>query len=372
MLIMKVQSWLVALLGGAIAVMSPVIVSRAQANSNSGLFGAKDLAADQVVAVAVPIANGEAYNLLILEQLGSSRECWREQMAGEQTRVIDPLLLTFDFTGICGRSTDSNGYSVRLAGEEMAWRYDLRLVREGDNIKLKAFNTDNPWRSPIEVGQTHGIAAGMLKVQLNEGWRFSKRTYEGNTLGHIYVEHDKPANRLLATSRTTSPQSATDPVTTAPKATPQVAAQFESIQIFVPPAAEVSETSGSPNLNANNAMPVAVPPSPAPASNVASLGVLPVPSGRIPSNTAASQQPPPPPLSTSRALALGLKYRVVVDAATQTDQAVVKQLVPDAFNTWVGDRRMLQVGAYANETEAQAMQNRLSQSGFNAQIIPLR
>ena len=34
--------------------------------------------------------------------------------------TVKPLLATFDFTGICGRYMDSNGYSVRIGGNGSA------------------------------------------------------------------------------------------------------------------------------------------------------------------------------------------------------------------------------------------------------------
>lgn len=352
-----------------VSMVAPVLTGVAMANAS--LFGVRDLNAGDVVAIAVPIDKGEAYNLLILEQIGSSRDCWRED--GNVPTVVDPLLLNFDFTNICGRSTDSNGYSLRLAGEEMAWRYDLRLVREGTEIKLKAFNTENTWRSPIEVGSTRGMAQGMLKIHLNGGWRMAKRTYEGKTLGHIYIVNDQSVNQLIANL----PSEETTPLTTSSldrivETVDQPPLGSDSVQVFVAPSyGESKPVSG-----------VAVPMPPTPVRDVDSLSVLPVPNQPIPSNASSSSgraalhtletQPPPPPSSVSLAMSLGLKYRVVVDARTsqQTDQ--IKSIVPDAFNTWVGDRRMLQVGAYSNEIEAQEMQAKLSQSGFAAQILPVR
>lgn len=361
---MKIQSFAKGLwlgcLGGAIAALFPFMAAVAEVNSN--LFGARDLATEDVVAIAVPIDGGKAYNLLILEQLSNSRDCWQEQRQGNGVTVIDPLLLKFDFTNICGRSTDSNGYSLRLAGEEMAWRYNLRVVQEGNDLKLKAFN-DNPWRSPLEVGHTKGMAGGMLKIHLHAGWRLAKRTYGGQALGHIYIVNDQSVNQLVAAAAPNPVQPMTTSLTAAPRTSPS-SAPVGSVQLFVPPPQQAPQTG-------EIALSVTVPAPPTPTGNLSELGILPVPSARIPANN-ANKQLPPPPLSTSLAVALGLKYRVVVDAPTSTDQEVVKNIVPDAFNTWIGDRRMLQVGVYADETEAQAMRNRLSQSGFNAQIVPVR
>ena len=122
---MKLRSFL------SLTLATAALYSGLSANSRADatLFGARDIEESKVVAIAVPLNDGESYNLVVLEQLNNQRQCWRE--TGDTPTVIDPLLLKFDFTDICGRSTDSNGYSVRLAGEDMTWKYDLRLVFEG-------------------------------------------------------------------------------------------------------------------------------------------------------------------------------------------------------------------------------------------------
>ena len=41
----------------------------------------------------------------------------------------------------------------------------------------------------ILVGTTQGVIGGPMKIQLNPGWRFSKRTYQGKVLGHVYFSY---------------------------------------------------------------------------------------------------------------------------------------------------------------------------------------
>ncbi|MEM9483295.1 MAG: DUF3747 domain-containing protein, partial [Cyanobacteria bacterium P01_F01_bin.116] len=97
-------------------------------------FGQQPIASDRVVAVAEPVSNGRFYKLLIIEQVSSVRRCWQEQ--GSSPTTVNPLLLTFDFTGICGRSSDSNGYSVRIGGEDLGSRYRLQVEKRGDVLVL--------------------------------------------------------------------------------------------------------------------------------------------------------------------------------------------------------------------------------------------
>ncbi|ANV86694.1 DUF3747 domain-containing protein [Picosynechococcus sp. PCC 7117] len=374
---MNIRAGLTAL-GVSMATLGPISFAPI-AQANSGLFGTQDLTPGDVVAIAVPLAGGEAYNLVILEQLDQNRACWREQ--GGSPTVIDPLLLQFDFTGICGRSTDSNGYSLRLGEQDMAWRYRLQLVQERGAVVLKAFDVENPGRSPIEVGDTGGLAQGMLKINLNPGWRMAKRTYEGKTLGHIYLANERPRDQLVAAA----PRQewvATAPTTyTSSKITEKSVSGSETIQIFVPP---YQETTSRPNETLVAAITVPAAPEPIVSlpSNPSNPNVLPVPQRSIPtyssSNTGVirleepGQQPPPPPNSVSLAQSLGLRYRVVVDAQTPEQKERLKAVIPDAFHTWVGDRRMMQAGAFAAEFEAQDLQMRLRETGLAVQIVPVQ
>ncbi|MBV5260544.1 DUF3747 domain-containing protein [Synechococcus moorigangaii CMS01] len=373
---MNIRAGLTAL-GLTIAALAPVsLLTPAQANNN--LFGAQNLTPGDVVAIAVPLSGGEAYNLLILEQIDRNRSCWREQ--GNSPTVIDPLLLEFDFTGICGRSTDSNGYSLRLGNQDMAWRYSLRLVKEENAVVLKAFDAENSWRSPIEVGRTGGLTSGLLKINLNPGWRMAKRTYEGKTLGHIYLVNDQGVDQLVAAAPQPQREVAATPALfqNSSKTAEKPFSEAETVQIFVPP---YQDTASRPNENLVAA--VSVPAAPEPIVSLPSNpNVLPVPQRSIPTYSSsnsgvirleeAGQQPPPPPNSLSLAQSLGLRYRVVVDAQTADQRERLKGVVPDAFNTWVGDRRMMQAGAFAQEFEAQDLQMRLSQVGLAAQIVPVQ
>ncbi|MDR9402952.1 MAG: DUF3747 domain-containing protein [Halothece sp. Uz-M2-17] len=146
-------------------------------------FGAKDVPQDDYVAVAAPFGE-DNYNLLIIEQKSDQQACWSE--SGSSPVVIDPLLLDFDFAGICGRATDSNGYSIRVDGEDYGLDYLLRLV-ERDNELVLVGTPRNNQGEEIIVGRTNGLAEGYLKIQLDPQWTFAKRTYEDRTLGHIYL-----------------------------------------------------------------------------------------------------------------------------------------------------------------------------------------
>ncbi len=167
---------------GAIAAVAPFTPSVA-----APLFGQKEVDQNKFVAIAAPFGR-DNHQLLVLEQVSNQRSCWEE--SGSTPAVVDPLLTTFDFTGICGRSTDSNGYSIRVDGEDLGLQYSLRVIeREGD-LKL----VGRPFRlgsgSELEIGSAKGTADGFVKLNLNPGWQFAKRTYEGQTLGHVYLSYN--------------------------------------------------------------------------------------------------------------------------------------------------------------------------------------
>lgn len=174
-------------------------------------FGQTEVDQSHFVAVASPYRGGSAHQLLILEQVSEQRPCWSELSSSPTSSLlssaetstaslpaasstssltlIDPLLLEFNFTGICSRSTDSNGYSIRVNGEDLGLRYSVRIVyHNGDMLLVGAPSTRNePY---ILIGHTNGMTDEFAKITLTPGWRFTKRTYADRTLGHVYLTYD--------------------------------------------------------------------------------------------------------------------------------------------------------------------------------------
>ena len=167
--------------------------------SHAVTFGQTEVNQNKFVAIAVPHASGY-YTLLVLEQRSDEKPCWRE--SGSSPTRIEPLLLNFNFTKICGRSMDSNGYSIRAAGQDLGLKYQLSLQKQKNDVLLLGI----PARSgtsgkPLQLGRTHGIRSGFLKIDLNSGWRFAKRTYDGKALGHVYFSRDTVPTYQIASSR---------------------------------------------------------------------------------------------------------------------------------------------------------------------------
>ena len=141
------------------------------------------------VVVAAPYRHG--YNLMILEQIPGQRKCWSEN--GVNPVFVDPLLLNFDFTNACKRSVDSNGYSMRLNGRDYGMDYLLNIVEKNGELQLVATSRDSN-KPDILIGKTNGVGPGSLKIFLNPGWRLTKRIYEGNTTGHVYLSGNSIAH----------------------------------------------------------------------------------------------------------------------------------------------------------------------------------
>lgn len=162
--------------------MSGLIPNPVQAQS---MFDETNVDQGRVVAMAIPHGFG-GYKLLVLEQQKDTRKCWAEQ--GNSPVIIDPLLLNFNFTGICGRATDSNGYSIRVNGQDLALSHSLSLQSMGDQVYLVGVSRQSGEK--LVIGRTNGLASGMLKVFLEPGWKFTKRTYQGKVLGHFYLSNN--------------------------------------------------------------------------------------------------------------------------------------------------------------------------------------
>ena len=158
--------------------------ARAQA-----LFGAGEVDPTRFLLVAAPIGSaGERFQLNIYEQLRGTRPCFA---VGEgKPAAVNPLLSTFDFTGICSRFIDANGYSLRIGGSDLATSYRLSVVREGQDILLVARPTKSTNLGEMVVARTGGLGSGFLKLELEPGWRLMRRQFGGRSLGHVYVYAD--------------------------------------------------------------------------------------------------------------------------------------------------------------------------------------
>jgi N-acetylmuramoyl-L-alanine amidase len=153
-------------------------------NAQATTFGEIEIDQSEYVAVAAPYGDG-LHQLLIIGQMTDEKPCWSE--SGSNPVIVDPLLVKFDFTGICDRKTDANGYSIRIDGEDQAQNYSLRIRQRGGDLVLVGSPPPNSQGQEIEIGRANGVTNSFAKIQLDPDWRFTKRTFEKKTLGHIYL-----------------------------------------------------------------------------------------------------------------------------------------------------------------------------------------
>lgn len=158
--------------------------------ATAATFGQREVEQERFIAIAAPRDGGTAHQLLIVEQISDERRCWAEY--GSSPILVDPLLANFDFTGICARSTDSNGYSVRVNGQDLGLEYSLRVVERNNDLLLVAAPSNPSDRSTPEivVGRALGTTDDFARLLLNPGWRFTKRTLDERSLGHVYLTYE--------------------------------------------------------------------------------------------------------------------------------------------------------------------------------------
>ena len=177
------------------------------------LFGAGEVDPSRFLLVAAPIgSSGERFQLNIYEQLKATRPCFA---VGEgKPAAVNPLLSTFDFTGICSRFIDANGYSLRIGGSDLATSYRLSVVREGQDILLVARPTTSSSLGEMVVARTGGLGSGFMKLDLEPGWRLMRRQFGGRSLGHLYVYAEAvpgPAGPAAATEPAPAPPAGGQP-----------------------------------------------------------------------------------------------------------------------------------------------------------------
>jgi len=165
------------------ALLGPQAPAQAQA-----LFNAAEVEQKRFVIVAAPIGDGSRAQLNIYEQRSAARPCFEVQ--GSNPAVVNPLLATFDFTGICNRFIDANGYSVRVGGSDLATVYRLSVVRKGGDNVLLALPTKAGVGPEMVVARTGGQAGGFLLLVPEPGWKLMRRQFGGRALGHVYIYRD--------------------------------------------------------------------------------------------------------------------------------------------------------------------------------------
>lgn len=152
-------------------------------------FEKQEVDSRTIAAIAAPYGS-RAHQLRIVEQVGRTRSCWSEM--GANPIEVDLLLNQFDYTYECGVGTDSNGFSIRMADQDLGLIYSLRIVARGGDLVLIGAPPLGVKAPEIEIGRAYGYTTGFAKIQLNPDWRFTRRMFNGKALGHIYLTSEQP------------------------------------------------------------------------------------------------------------------------------------------------------------------------------------
>lgn len=377
-------------------------------------FGQTEVNQSKFIAIAVP-RSSNYFGLTVLEQVSNQRPCWRE--SGQSPTLVDPLLLGFSFSGICSRNADSNGYSIRHRGRDLGLEYRLTLQRSGNDVVLLGMPSSSR-EAPMVIGRTRGLSNSLMKIDLEPGWKFTKRNYQGKTLGHVYLTHEGSLPMGGTTKSLFSRSPVMPPSQASPPAIAKVNRPGRIYRLYVRPASSSQERlvkslvpgsfrssyrgrsvmqaglfndrskarSLEKSLNRRGLRTTLVeeqgviPISKAPAPPSATLGVpsgslLRVPSSQAPLGNARGEgdvygrgttlTPPPPPNPT---LALAKRYRVLVRTSSSRQQAQIRSIVGDAFRSSYRGQPAMQVGSYTSMAEAQGVIQLMQRNGFQTVI----
>ena len=172
-------------LAALVPLLASLGLAAARPATAQALFQAVDVDQTKFVIVAAPIGDGSRAQLNIYEQRSAARPCFSVQ--GSAPGVVNPLLSTFDFTGICNRFIDGNGYSVRVGSSDLGTVYRLAVVKQANDTLLMALPTKAGVGPEMVVARSAGPGNTFLLLVPEPGWKLMRRQFGGRVLGHVYV-----------------------------------------------------------------------------------------------------------------------------------------------------------------------------------------
>ncbi len=160
----------------------------------ASVFSSQPLDQARFAVLAQPVGRSD-WKLLVLEQIKPEPLCWEKRSDG----LVDPSLNRFDFSGICSRYLDSNGYSLRVGNEDLASRYRLRLEQQGNSVALLAMTPSQPTELLVGRGSLRQRDRNaFVAIDLEQGWSLERRAYGSQTLSHVYFANGTPLSQLIA------------------------------------------------------------------------------------------------------------------------------------------------------------------------------
>ena len=177
---------------------SDAVPTGAQPNQ-AGAFGVQEADQSLYLLSSNPTSRfggRQSYGLMILEQKGTGVTCF--ETVGSNPTVVIPPTQAAATSGLCGRSTDTNGYLIQAADGAIA--YDPVLEEKDGVLALYARPRLGRQGASILMGQTDGIApSGYTKITLNPNWRIARQTLTstGGTTGRTLIASNMTLAQLV-------------------------------------------------------------------------------------------------------------------------------------------------------------------------------
>ncbi|MEB3318899.1 MAG: DUF3747 domain-containing protein [Cyanobacteriota bacterium] len=163
----------------------------------TGLFSSAPVESASFAVLARPVGDSD-WSLVVLEQLRARPFCWTPRPDG----LVDPSLNRFDYTGICGRFIDSNGYSLRIGDVDLNHAYRLRIERQGSELRLLATTASRGAELVVGRGTVPRRDRDLfVSLQLEPGWELRRRMFGDRSLNHLYFANGQPLDALMAAAR---------------------------------------------------------------------------------------------------------------------------------------------------------------------------
>lgn len=167
------------------------------------------------LVVAAPGSAAQPYKLLIVEQIKPTPTCWSLANGTNRPTQVNPVWNSFDYTGVCRLQKDSNGYGIRLSGQDLeSPRFEVN--EQGGELLLQ-FAPTTTSRDRITIGRTGGISSTRFtKIYLEPGWSLTKRTFNGQIVGSHLVYFTNNLTLAQLQGGTTPPTPSPVPPTPTP------------------------------------------------------------------------------------------------------------------------------------------------------------
>jgi hypothetical protein len=158
------------------------------------VFSSVPLDSSRFAVLGRPIGHAD-WSLMVVEQVADGPRCWDQRPDG----LVDAAPNRVDSASVCDRYTDSNGYSLRVADQDLGGRYRLRLRQVGQELQLQAMSPNET--NPLVVGRgtvPRRDPDGFVPIRLEADWQLGRRQFGQETLRHVYFANAAPLAQLIA------------------------------------------------------------------------------------------------------------------------------------------------------------------------------